>query len=143
MNCIWKLHVWVPFNVLSSSAHTLISMMFSLHETVLVCFFYDGFQLLSRIRLNLRNHFKSPSFEGVFKFWEQERVTRSKIKWVEGGEEQWSSVWPKLTSSEFWVGWSVVVMEKPVVTSPQFWPFVSDGVNLVDCGALRKILVVN
>ena len=49
--------------------------------------------------------------------------------------------------------WSVVVMEKSVVTSTQFWPFASDGVpqtfqyftviNLVDCGALRKVLVVN
>ena len=44
-------------------------------------------------------------------------------------------------------------MEKPVVTSPQFWPFASDGVcqsfqyfdvvDLVDCGALRRVLVVN
>ena len=58
----------------------------------------------------------------------------------------------KITSSECRVGWSVVVMEKPVVTSPQFWPFASDGVphtfqyfnevNLVCCGDLRKILVM-
>ena len=51
------------------------------------------------------------------------------------------------------MGWSVVVMEEPVVTSPQFWPFASDGVpetfqyfnavNLVERGASRKVLVVN
>ena len=51
------------------------------------------------------------------------------------------------------MGWSVVVMEKPVVTSQQFWTFALDGVpqmfqffnvvNLVGCRALRKVLVVN
>ena len=44
--------------------------------------FRDGFQLLRRICLNLRNRLKSSSFEGFFKFREQERVTRSKVRWV-------------------------------------------------------------
>ena len=26
------------------------------------------------------------------------------------------------------MGWSVVRMEKPVTTPPQFWPFPSDGI---------------
>ena len=48
---------------------------------------------------------------------------------------------------------SVVFFDQPFVTSPQFWPFASDGapqtfryfyvVNLVDCGALSKVLMVN
>ena len=51
------------------------------------------------------------------------------------------------------MGCSVVMMEKPVTTPPQFWPFASDGtpqtfqnfnvVGLVYCGALRKVLVVD
>ena len=49
------------------------------------------------------------------------------------------------------MGWSVVMMEKPVTTPPQFWPFPSNGipqtfqnfivVGLVHCGAFRKVLV--
>ena len=45
------------------------------------------------------------------------------------------------------------MMEKPVTTPPQFWPFPSDGipqtfhnfnvVGLVHCGAFRKVLVVD
>ena len=51
------------------------------------------------------------------------------------------------------MGWSVVMMEKPVTTPPQFWPFLSDGipqmfqnfivVGLVHCGTFRKVLVVD
>ena len=51
------------------------------------------------------------------------------------------------------MGWSVVMMEKPVTTPPQFWPFPSDGIpqmfqnfsviGLVHRGAFRKILVVD
>ena len=51
------------------------------------------------------------------------------------------------------MGWSVVMMEKPVSTPPQFWPFPSNGipqtfqnfivVGLVHCGAFRKVLVVD
>ena len=51
------------------------------------------------------------------------------------------------------MGWSAVMMEKPVTTPPQFWPFPSDGipqtfqnfnvVALVHCGAFRKVLVVD
>ena len=49
------------------------------------------------------------------------------------------------------MGWSVVMMEKPVTTPPQFWLFPLDGipqtfqnfnvVGLVHCGAFRKVLV--
>ena len=45
------------------------------------------------------------------------------------------------------------MMEKPVTTPPQFWPFLSNGipqtfqnfnvVGLVHCGAFRKVLVVD
>ena len=51
------------------------------------------------------------------------------------------------------MGWSVVMMEKPVTTPPQFWSFSSNGipqtfqnfivVGLVHCGAFRKVLVVD
>lgn len=51
------------------------------------------------------------------------------------------------------MGWSVVVMEKPIATPPHFWPFATDGVpqtfqnfdvvSLIHCGALGEILVVN
>ena len=72
-----------PFEVLFSSTHTLIATAFPLLETVLVHFFYGGFQLLRRVCLNLRNRFKSFSFEGFFRSWEQKsQVSR----W--GGEEQ-------------------------------------------------------
>ena len=37
---------------------------------------------LRRICLNLRNRLESSSFEGYFKFWEQENVTTSKIGWL-------------------------------------------------------------
>jgi len=81
MYFIWKLHVWVPFKVLSSPTHALIPTVYPLLETVLVRFFCDGFQLLRRICLNLRNRLESSSFEGFFKFWEQDKVTRSKVVW--------------------------------------------------------------
>ena len=103
MYIIWKLHVWIPFKVLSFSTHTLIPMAFPILETVLVHFFCDGFQLLRRIFLNLWNRLKSASFEGFVKFWEQEKVTKSKVRWVggRGRKEQRSSVW--LQTHEFWV----------------------------------------
>ena len=51
------------------------------------------------------------------------------------------------------MGWSVVMMEKPVTPPPQFRPFPLDGipqtfqnfnvVGLVHCGAFRKVLVVD
>ena len=51
------------------------------------------------------------------------------------------------------MGWSVVMMEKPFTTPPQFWPFPSDGIpqtfqnfNLVDLvhsGDFLKVLVVD
>ena len=51
------------------------------------------------------------------------------------------------------MGWSVVIMEKPVTILPQFWPFPSDGipqtfqnfnvVGLVHGVAFRKVLVVD
>ena len=51
------------------------------------------------------------------------------------------------------MGWSVVMMEKPVTTPPQCWPFPFDGnpqtfqnfnvVGLDHCGAFRKVLVVD
>ena len=51
------------------------------------------------------------------------------------------------------MGWSVVMMEKLVTTAPQFWPYPSNGipqtfqnfivVDLVHCGAFRKVLVVD
>ena len=51
------------------------------------------------------------------------------------------------------MGWIVVMMEKPVTTLPQFWPFPSDGipqtfqnfnvVDLVHFGAFKKVLVVD
>ena len=51
------------------------------------------------------------------------------------------------------MGWIVVMMEKPVTTLRQFWPFPSDGipqmfqnfnvVDLVHFGAFRKVLVVD
>ena len=51
------------------------------------------------------------------------------------------------------MGWSIVMMEKPVTTFRQFWPFPSDGIpqtfqnvnaiGLVHCGAFRKVLVVD
>ena len=51
------------------------------------------------------------------------------------------------------MGWSVVMMEKPVTTPPQFWPFPSDGipqtfqnfnvVGLVLCVAFRNVLMVD
>ena len=130
MYFIW-LHVWVAFKVLSSPTHTLIPTIFPLLETVLVRFFCDGFQLFRRICLNLWNRLKSSFFNGFLKFWEQEKFTRSKVRWV--GLGVWKNsdrmLGHKLTSSECWVGCSVAVMEKPVITSPQFWPFASDGVS--------------
>ena len=101
MYFIWALHVWVPFRVFSSPTHTLIPTVFPLLETVLVRFFYDGFQLLRRICLNLRNRLKSSSFEGFLKFWEQEKVTTSKVRWVGGvGKNSDRMFGQKLTSSE-------------------------------------------
>ena len=51
------------------------------------------------------------------------------------------------------MGWSVVMMEKPVTTPPQFWPFPSNSipqtfqnfnvVGLVHCEAFRKVLMVD
>ena len=102
MYFIWKLHVRVPFKVLFSPTHTLLPTVFLLLQTVLIRFFCDDFHLLRRICLNFRNRHKSSSFWGLFKFWEREKVTRSKVRWVEGmGTEQLSSVWPK--THEFWV----------------------------------------
>ena len=56
----------------------------------------------------------------------------------------------KFTSFE---GWSVVMIEKPVTTPPQFWLFSSDGIpqtsqnfnvaGLVHCGAFRKLHLVD
>ena len=115
--------------------------------------FCDDLQLRCRIWLNLRNRLKSPSFEG-FKFCQKEKITRSKVRLVRVIGKNSDRVFDqKLASSEYWVDWSFVVMEKPVVTSPQFWSFASDNVprtfqyfnvvNLVDCAALRKVLVAN
>ena len=153
MYFIWKLHVRVPFIVLSSPTHTHLSQR---------CFHFFkqswyGFQLLCSICLNLRNRLKSSSFEGLFKFWEQEKVSNSKARWV--GVRVGRTVIKCLIKnsrvlSAEWAGamswWKI---EKPVVTSPRFWSFVSEGVpqtfqyfnvvNLVAFGALRKILVVN
>ena len=82
--------------------HTLIPTVFPLLETVPVRFFCDGFQPLRRICLNLRNRVKSSSFEGFFKFWDQESYKeQGQVSGGEGGEEQWSSVW--LKTHEFWV----------------------------------------
>ena len=67
MYFIWKLHVWVPFKLLSSPTHTLIPTVFPLLEMVLVRFFCDDLQLLRLIFLYLRNRFESSSFEGFFK----------------------------------------------------------------------------
>ena len=78
MHFIWKLHVQVPFKVLSSPTDTLIP------TTVLVRFFYYGFQPFRRICLNLRNRLKFSSFEVLFKFLELEKITRSKFRGVEG-----------------------------------------------------------
>ena len=51
------------------------------------------------------------------------------------------------------MGWSIVMIEIPVTTPPQFWPFPSDGfpqmfqnfnvVGLIHCEAFRKVLVVD
>ena len=101
--CSINMRTEVITKVLSSPTHTLIPTEFSLLETVLVRFFCDGFQLLRRICFNLRNRLKSSSFQGFFKFWEQEKVTRSNVGWV--GKVGKNSDWPKvfgqkLTSSE-------------------------------------------
>ena len=44
------------------------------------------------------------------------------------------------------MGWSVVMIEKPVTTPPQFWPFPSDGIsqtfqnfNVVGSGSLWSL----
>ena len=76
----------------------------------------DDFHLLRRICLNLRNRLKFSYFEGFLKFWEQEKVTWSQLGWVgRVGKNNDRVFRQKLTSSECWEGWNVVVMEKPLV----------------------------
>ena len=82
----------------SPPKRTLIRIISPHLETVLVCFFYDGFQSIDRICLNLRNRFKSSSFEGFLKVWEQEKITRRKT-----GKNSDRVFGQKLTSSECWV----------------------------------------
>ena len=70
-----------------------------------------------------------------------------------GGKNSDGMFGQKLTSPEGRMGWSIVMMEKPVTTPPQFWPFPSDGISktfqnfnvvgLVHRGAFSKVLTVD
>ena len=85
---------------------------------------FIAFALISEIIWNLL------LLRVFLKFWEQEKVIRSKVTWVGGvGKNSYRVFDHKLTCSECWVDWSFVVMEKLVVTFPQFWPSTSDGVS--------------
>ena len=85
MYFIWKLHVWVPFKVLSSPTHTLIPRVFPLLETVLVRFFRDGFQLLRRIYLSPRNRLKTSSFESFLLSFGNKKRSRGAWSGEQGG----------------------------------------------------------
>ena len=64
-----EVNIWGPPSKYSPPPmHTLIPTVFPLLKTVLVRFFYDGFQFLRRICLHLWNHLKFSSFEGFLRF---------------------------------------------------------------------------
>ena len=65
----------------------------------------------------------------VFWAWGTKRNHMEQGRWVRGvGKNSDEMFGQKLTSSEGWMGWRVVMMEKPVTTPPQLWPFPSDGI---------------
>ena len=127
MYFLQQLQVWVSFKVLFFPTLTLIPAVFELAEAVLlVRFFFIAHELLCRICLNLWNGLKSSSFQRSFEHGEQKEITWRKVRLVRGVRKNSDGMFgQKLSSSE---GWSVVMMEKPVTTPPQFWPFPSDGI---------------